>query len=588
MFVQQWSEKLTSRVKQQFMMSPLWIDAAERGLHWEEAVIDRRSIEEAVNRMDEAAAAVLRAFYNCFGAGPVSEERLFSLRQRFSGAEFRYGLIQLQNAGIIFALRQGWGERLYAMPSDCFMRWHPYLFRLDQLPAANRLSGLWEQRQEDMALKPLGRQLLSIWAELARSGLGLTSKGVLPKKTAAKLMHAVSITDADLLQAGWQQEETDPYTPAVSFALRLSRQLGIVATEGKQLRWQKDTLAAWFSEEELKREALLFLWCLDELLEKKPAMWHVMALLTRLEPGAWYSEADIADQLPLLDVEGMEWGESRATCLNLLRSFGWMELARTGDHRMLRWTMMPLFLDTGRRPSARPEPIMIEPNGDLLVPPGCSYRVRWELELVADRKSDDLLSVWQLTRSSIERAIINGRSVASVITFLQSASGGMPISPLLETSLADWEKQTEAVAKQASEAYPELPLEHPSEESGFALCFSGRAFAGCELMNHEDFRIERFLPELERVPINWMQQFRSYHHSTRLEILERALSWQAPVQLRMNESVVAFVPARLERSGDGWTVTGLLREAETHREVCLSPEMWEGMKLVAPGVSGFV
>ncbi|NIK68559.1 helicase-associated domain-containing protein [Paenibacillus sp. BK720] len=587
MFVQEWSEKLTSRVKRQFMMSPLWTGAAGRGLKWEEAVLDRLSIQEAVDQMDEASAAVLRAFYNCFGAGPVSEERFFSLRQRFSGAEFRYGLIQLQNAGLVFALRQGWGERLYAMPSDCFMLWHPYLFPIGQLPEADRMS-VWEQRQEDMALQPLGRQLLAVWAELARNGSGLTAKGVLPKKTTAKLMQAASVTDSDLLQAGWQQEETDPYNPAVSFMLKLSGQLGVLVNEKKLLRWETQTLAAWFSKEELFREALLFQWCLNELLYKKPAMWHVMALLTRLEPGIWYSDAALSDQLCQLDLQGMEWDQSRNACLKLLRGFGWMELAWAGENKMLRWTIMPQLLYQKQRPPERPEPIMIEPNGDLLVPPGCPYRIRWELELVAERKSDDYMSVWQLTRSSIERAIAHGRSVASIMALLQSASGGTPISPLLASSLTDWGKQTEADKKPLADAYPELSLEYPSAEFGFPLRSSEREFTGCELMNHEDFRIERFLPELERVPINWMQQFRSYHHSTRLEILERALSWQAPVQLRMNDNTVAFVPARLERSGNGWTVTGVLREAETHREVCLSPEMWEGMKLVAPGVSGFV
>lgn len=588
MFVQQWSEKLANDAKQQFMKSPLWFEARERGLNWEEAVTNRGSIQAAVDRMDDASFAVLRAFYSCFGAGPVSEERLFSLREGLSGAEFRYGLIQLQNAGIVFALRQGWGERLYAMPSDCFMLWHPYLFPLGQLPAADTTSGLWEQRKEDMAGKPFGRQLLAVWAELALSGLGLTAKGVLPKKITAKLMQAVSITDSALLQSGWQQEESDPYGPAVSFVLTLSRQLGVLAHEGKRLRWKEETLAAWFSEEEYMREALLFQVCLVELLEKKPAMWHVMALLTRLEPGTWYSEAVVADQLPQININNMEWDQSRGACLDLLRSFGWMELARAGGSRMLRWTMIPLLLHVEQRPALTPEPVIVEPNGDLLVPPGCPYRIRWELELVADRRTDDQLSVWQLTRGSMERAITHGRSAASVIAFLQAASGGVPISPLLETSLMDWEKQAEGDKKPPEEAYPELPLELQSEQGGFPLRCSGRAFAGCELMNHEDFRIERFLPELERVPINWMQQLRSYHHSTRLEILQRALSWQAPVQLRMNEDVVAFVPARLEKSGSGWAVTGLLREPEACREVCLTPEMWEGMKLVAPGVSGFV
>lgn len=67
------------------MMSPFWIGAAERELKWEEAVIDRLSIQEAVDQMDEASAAVLRAFYNCFGAGPVSEERLFFIAAEILG-----------------------------------------------------------------------------------------------------------------------------------------------------------------------------------------------------------------------------------------------------------------------------------------------------------------------------------------------------------------------------------------------------------------------------------------------------------------------------------------------------------------------
>jgi hypothetical protein len=31
-----------------------------------------------------------------------------------------------------------------------------------------------------------------------------------------------------------------------------------------------------------------------------------------------------------------------------------------------------------------------------------------------------------------------------------------------------------------------------------------------------------------------------------------------------------------------------LREDHTYREVSLTPEMWQGMKLVVPGASGFV
>ncbi|MCM3626334.1 helicase-associated domain-containing protein [Paenibacillus glycanilyticus] len=590
MFVKEWSEKLTSETKQQFMDSPFWIEAANRGLCWENAVIDKLSIQEAVERMDEASVAVLRTFYSCFGAGPVSEERLFSLREELSGAEFRYGLIQLQNAGIVFALRQGWGERLYAMPSDCFMLWHPFLFGINKLPAEGAAFAHWEQRQEDAASKPLGRQLLAAWAELARTGTDLTAKGILPKKTTAKLMLAISFTDEDMAQAGWQSANQDPYRPAAAFLLKVSEHLGVLVHEKNRLRWEKNRLAEWFSEPELMQEALLLQWCLEDLLEKKPAMWHIMALLARLDPGTWYSEAAVSAQFLQLGLKEVDWEQSMNSCLKLLRVFGWVELARTEGGRMLRWTMMPLFMHQEQLPAMRPEPIMSEPNGDLLVPPGCTYRIRWELELIADRKSDDQLSVWQLNQSSIRRALSHGRTIPSILNFLQAASGGAPISPILQTSLTDWGKQDAGnvdKAKLLTDGYPVLPQEHQASGS-FILRSSGRTLAGNEIMNHEDFRIERFLPELERVPTNWMQQLRSYHHSTRFEIMERALSWQAPVQLSMDDAVVAFVPARLERVDGGWTVTGLLREASANREVCLTPEMWQGMKLVAPGVSGFV
>lgn len=590
MFVKEWSEKLTSDAKRQFMRSPFWTRAEQRGLGWEKAILHKMSVQEAVDQMDEASSAVLRAFYICFGAGPVSEERLFSLREGLSGAEFRYGLIRLQNAGIVFALRQGWGDRLYAIPSDCFFLWHSVLFpSLNKLSAASDGAGRWEQRQDEMAGKPLGRRLLAAWAELARAGLGLTAKGTLPKKTISRLRQALALTDEEMVEAGWQPDPSEPYSPAVSFTLKLSMQLGVVEDEGNRLKWRGNKLAEWLSGPDLLQEALLLQWSLNELLEKKPAMWHIIAVLTRMEPGIWYSEDVILEQIRHPEIKGLECGDSLDSCLKLLRAFGWFELARASDTKMLRWTIMPLLVYQEQPPDLRPESIMIEPNGDLLVPPGCPSSVRWELELIADRKSDDQLSVWQLTRFSIGRALAHGRSIPSIVQFLRAASGEAPISPLLQSSLSDWGKQETGDGKPLTDRYPELPLDHQTAEdfSELRIRSSKRTFAGCELMNHEDFRIERFLPELERVPIKWMQQLRSYHHSTCLEIMERALSWQAPVQLSMDDAVVSFVPARLEKKEGGWAVTGLLRETMTNREVCLTPEMWQGMKLVAPGVGGF-
>ncbi|GLX68380.1 hypothetical protein [Paenibacillus glycanilyticus] len=590
MLAKEWSEKLTSVAKQQYMRSPFWLEAASRKLTWEEAVMDKPSIQEAVNRLDEASAGVLRAFYICFGAGPVSEERLFSSgvqRAGLSGAEFRYGLIQLQNAGIVFALRKGWGERLYALPSDGYMLWHAALFPIPQLSAADTGYGQWEQRQEDTPHKSLGRQLLSVWAELARSGLGLTAKGTLPKKTATKLMQAVTITEEEMMSAGWKTEPEASYNIVLTFILKLSMHLGVVTTQENRMGWNEQILTKWLSEPDYRQEFLLLQWCQKERFEGKPGMWHAMAVLARLEPGIWYAERDLTEQIKRHGLDAIDWDRHLHSCLDFLRLFGWMELGRTEQGTMMRFTMMPLLLqEPFVNLKAVHEPIFIEPNGDLFVTPGCSPLIRWELELIADKKSDDLLSIWQINRQSAMRALAHGRTTDQILAFLHAAAGGVPISPLLESSLLDWGKQEDGL-KAAAEPYPLLPFDPPAD-CQFLLRSSAGALASCELMNHEDFTVERFLPELDRVPLSWLQQLRSYHHSTRLEILEQALSWQAPVQLSMDEAVVAFVPARVDKSDNGWRVTGLLREAATIREVCLTPEMWQGMKLVAPGVSGFV
>ncbi|CAM3357408.1 helicase-associated domain-containing protein [Paenibacillus lupini] len=593
MFVKEWSEKLTNHAKQQFMNSSFWIDAASHGLSWEEAVIDMPTVKAAVNRMDKASTAVLRAFYSCFGAGPVHEERLFSsgaLRTDLSGAEFRYGLIQLQNAGILFALRKGWGERLYALPSDCFMIWHHILFPIDAEPSAiNSGYGHWEQKQEESPNVLLGRQLLAAWAELGRSGLGLTTKGTLPKKTAAKVAQAIGLADSDLLQAGWQAEPEDPYAPVLSFVLKLSFQLGVLTCADGRLKWEEDALAAWMNQSEASREAHLLRWCLDELLTKAR---NAAALLIRLAPGVWYSELELERQLNRIGMETDEWGAQSnwASWLNLLRALGWIELAHTDSEKLLRWTIRPQDLLEKQQGKTSFEPILLEPNGDIIVLPGCHYSIRWELELIAERKSEDHISIWKLTRQSIGRALEYGRTISTIMTFLHMASGDAPLSPLLESSLADWGKQgagQEALLVERFHSYPPMPLTAQSA-SEIVLKSPLQTLEHYELMNHEDFTIERFLPELDRVPLSWIQQLRSYHHSTRLEILEKALSWQTPVQLSIDESVVAFVPAKLERLEGGWTVTGILREDHSYREVCLTPEMWQGMKLVVPGASGFV
>jgi hypothetical protein len=82
----------------------------------------------------------------------------------------------------------------------------------------------------------------------------------------------------------------------------------------------------------------------------------------------------------------------------------------------------------------------------------------------------------------------------------------------------------------------------------------------------------------------WTKQLRTYHHSTRRELIEQALEWQTPVQLRIERELRSFVPEKLEQQESGWAVVGLLRDEPDRQPIRLTPDMWEEMRLVIPGL----
>ncbi|WP_141505918.1 helicase-associated domain-containing protein [Paenibacillus luteus] len=139
-------------------------------------------------------------------------------------------------------------------------------------------------------------------------------------------------------------------------------------------------------------------------------------------------------------------------------------------------------------------------------------------------------------------------------------------------SLAEWENQLRGTIhteewRRSTPAfiYEAFPLQH-FELNG--PCLKGEVPA---------------LAERDRVPAMWIKQFRAYHHSTRRELIEQALQWQTPVQLRIERELRSFVPEKLEQQDDGWAVIGLLRDQPGSSLIRLTPDMWEEMRLVIPG-----
>ncbi|GGG89482.1 helicase-associated domain-containing protein [Paenibacillus radicis (ex Gao et al. 2016)] len=617
MNVRQLSERLSAGKQAEFMEAGAWQPAAREGLRWQNVAADARYVELAAGLLSNGARAVFRALLARYGPVPVLEEHL--LREgpadaRLSRAEFRCGMNELLQAGILLAARRSWGERYYFTVWDSFKVWRNCLLPCAVSPIADKDCRL--EMAEEPAV-PLGRQLLASWTELARCGLELTTKGQLAKRTVQKASQPLAAADVWLERLGSRGGETGiSYPLGLALALEIASRMELIVPGQKRLVWQTEALSEWLAMPALIRESMLHEWCMLHLAYQKPQSAHAAAVLSSLEAGKWYEERKLTDHLlEMLHVLQHEswvkpislngWEE----WLELLLAFGWLERAQSPAGSLLRWRIEPrssqaaasLAASAGQLRSAS---IIVEPNGDVIAFPHSDFRLLWELELIGERVSSaDRLTVYRLSAAATARALKQGRTLESILLFLQEASG-TELPPLVRSCLEDWSSasgQNERVRKELeseseSELFRSFPFLDASLEGGFhegiplgpsaGMLYNGWLEQHFELL--EEDGMQQPFPELERVPVSWVKQFRAYHHSTKREMLERALSWHSPVQLKIEGDLLAFVPDKLEQDASGWTVSGLLREEQLQRQVTLTPDMWEEMKLVLPGMDGFL
>jgi len=671
MRMQELAAKLTAEQMAGFMQAPAWHPASQRGLSWEEAAVKDGAIKEAAALLTPYAAEVFRAMLRLFAAMPVEGERLIKELRRhtdLSGAECQLGLAELEEAGILFSVRKVWGESLYFAPVECFAGWQRALFPCTAEPLSAQEREILMNGVMRPYCRPLGRQLLSAFSALGRSGLGLTVSGTLPKKTVAKLMQAVDIDERHLKSFDLKWSYPDAYPLTVAFIMEAASAFGLLDAAEGSLKWNEAMLSGWLMLEEPARERQLMNWCLGLLLPTGAGSAHLAAALIGLQAGEWYSERNMekwlreatgTDKQPNEGITELGW-------FGLWHSMGWLELVdyHQSDDKELyfRWKSSAPLLDESQAGIPESSPfITVQPNGEVMVQPECPFPVRWELELLAERRSDEQIAVYRLEAASISRALELGRTQTVIQAFLQQSSGGAALPPTVEALLEVWTSRAcrtefaevvllrcdnEAMAaivqndpalapmllqklgsldfivnkSQISEiksllqkrGYPArkavqsgarneqagYPMIHSGSEDGkiIEIYATGKTKTAAPSYIYEAFPLHHFelnkhaareklqaLSQLERVPAMWTKQLRAYHHSTRKELIEQALHWQTPVQLRIERELRSFVPEKLEQQDDGWAVVGLLRDNPQRELIRLTPDMWEEMRLVIPG-----
>ncbi|MCR2804900.1 helicase-associated domain-containing protein [Paenibacillus soyae] len=427
-----------------FLRQDVWLHAAERGMSWQEAVKDREAAAIAINRLSAYASDTLKMIVLRFGAEPVAEEKLIqALRDytRMAGAESRIGVKQLESAGFLFAVQKLWGEKIYWIPSDCYTVWQNALFPFALSPvisSARPLAGASGIRE------PFGRRILYLLAALAKGDASFTAKGLLSKKTAAKLDEALLLDESKLTVFPLDWANKDHYSLKTAFALTVSSELGLLRKEEGGLALHTERMEAWLAlaEEARERElqdrlgGMLFRWVGADAL--------FGSILMGASGGSWYSitEAEkliagLTDSMHERAMRGQV--ESAASRLgmsewtHLFHELGWMELAEADVEgqavQIFRWRAFPR--------ENTPEDLIVQPNGEIWAPPGCGYAARWELELLGERVNAEEPLLYRLSAAAVSNALEQGRTKGDIERFLQTAGGG-ELSVHVRALLREW------------------------------------------------------------------------------------------------------------------------------------------------------
>ncbi|REK76373.1 helicase-associated domain-containing protein [Paenibacillus paeoniae] len=662
----QLSDKLSSERVKQLESSTVWEAVVARGMSWQEAMLNHSAVTAAWDRLSSSAKGSLEAFMLLVGAAPVEEDKLLAaLREHtaLSGMEARMGLRDLQEAGIVLAAAKVWGERICFMPTDSFLLWHQLLFPCPLNEIAVPVQPLMDASGTFLgAQEPLSRRVLYMLSALVKSETAFTSKGILPKKTIQRLQEALRLEDGRLAHFAWSVARREAYPLSVAAGLAAAAAMGLLRREERGLNVDHEGLQRWSAMSDCDREEAMISWAFGYGLKGTREDVHIGAALASASAGKWYSASEVA-----------EWGElllhssgaasknglmlDRVTrWLTFLHELGWMELAE----RLGALEGTGLLFRRREFSSAIDGRLIVQPTGELLVAPGSSLGMRWELELIAERIHREEPVLYRMTAHSVAAALEHGRTKEGVADFLAKASGEAELPIQLESMLEQWANRssrysfTEAMllrcdtAELAEQAislsgiaehvlarigekdfiidpagvselrgllnkagypprkgivqalddggagYPYIADFNETLGQTYTPLTPDRSFESAEWL-YEPMTLRHYeldqtggaaavtiLSGMDRVPTAWWRQLRSYHASTRKELIQQAVAMETAVQLNLDGKLRNFVPEQIELRGEQWAVTGKLIGDELAERSRLTPDMWEEMKLVLP------
>jgi len=610
MNVEQSVARLPDAMKRLIASDPAVQALLERGKDLAEALSDPEWATTWLDGcLDVAQLSVLRSVLYKYGANPFEIERIAADAEEefgLTGAEARVAVAKLRRSGVVFAVRKSWGDRLFYIPVDAVALWQPLL-----LPANNRAltsEEAWEVAQNGGGYRPpLSLALLSAWHRVAKQPVLRTAKGAPQQAATARVAAALQLEQAAMEQLLAAYPHVAQLPSQAAFAFDVGLVCGVLTETNGAIRICEEGLDEWLLLPLHEAERRLQTLVMTRYCASRPALHLTFSATLALEADRWSTVDRVG--------EGQGEAEER---LALLEALGCIERGTWRGQTAIRRRAEP-----GSLPGAAEGYFILQPDGEVLVPPDVGMRARWKLSDIAELEKADELYVYRLTQRSCEDACRLGYSLAKALLALEEGSGA-PVPQPVRDALRDWfaslgrtelvealvlraDSKAVADAIAADEGLAGLIVERIGERHFLVDAGEGKQIraklraagypavdvvrtergapgearhggeqaaggnkgwlsGGTALSAFEADKglpgADELFPGLADIPAAWITRPRKYHPSTSKELIRRAIDWQTTVRLERDGGARIFAPRTMRESGALWVAEGRWRPAD--------------------------
>lgn len=546
--------------------------------------------------------SVLRHIWSRYAGQCFDDGKLRSLYvQRLSGLEVQLAFVSLLQQGWLQALKQGWGDRLYYIPFD----------KLQILQESFGHLELPYRQQGHIKLKQEGRSgitvdIFNIAVFMTKNRLALTAKGVLHKKIIQKLDHIVDLRPSDVEGLDLHYVHADVYPSHIAIVLDLMLALELVSPEQGELKLKLDVLREWLQLSQEAMDRIILRYMMERYVPTSAEYQHYVFRIchSSLTEGQWHA---VEQKMPnaVGDCSSGQLNHQKFTLaaaipwLQLLTGCGYTDLGVDYEGNLLfRWRRPPSSLyNDDSVDEDRNGKLFVQADFEILIPPDVPNTVKFTAARCTEHVSDDLMTVYRLTRESVTQAAEAGMGHGKIAAFFtEHAAAGIPDNVL--TALVQWEKELKRSDMSGHGAPEEEQAicwteENEKQNRRYTLSCSMTSLSsglirparGELVLAANDSLSDLFMPSpaLNHIPVMWTREWRVYHRSTAKQMVEQALECSAKLELAIGDSRMEFIPLRLER--EPWKISGALydpKSEQTEVIVTLGEGEWKEMRLVIP------